>query len=132
MRYIIATLISFICLTGFAQTQAEMNQQANESYAKADKELNTIYKQILLEYKTDTAFTRNLKASQRIWITFRDAELKMKYPERKPGTYGTIQPVCEASYLEMLTRERIKTLKTWIDGIEEGDICGGSVKIKEK
>ena len=32
-------------------------------------------------------------------------------------------------YLDELTKSRIKTLKVWLDGIEEGDVCSGSVKI---
>jgi len=54
----------------------------------------------------------------------------MKYPEGK--TYGSIQPVCRANYLEELTRTRIKTLQVWITGIEEGDLCSGSVRMKEQ
>jgi len=130
MKFILAILICFSCSIGFAQTQLEMNQQANDSYKKVNKELNEIYKQILIEYKTDTVFVKNLKSSQRIWITFRDAELKVKYPERETEYYGSIHPVCVANYLEKLTRERINTLKVWITGIEEGDCCSGSVKMK--
>lgn len=131
MRTILTILISLTTTLGFAQTQMEMNKEANDSYRKVDKELNEIYKQILVDYKSDTVFVKNLKASQRIWITFRDAELKVKYPEREPSYYGSIHPVCVASYLEKLTRERINTLKVWIEGIEEGDACNGSVKTKE-
>jgi uncharacterized protein YecT (DUF1311 family) len=132
MRYILTLLICFATLTGYSQTQAEMNKDANDSYKKADKELNDIYKAILSDYKTDSVFIKNMKASQRIWITFRNAELKLKYPDKEPGFYGSVHPMCVSIYLEKLTRERIKTLKVWIDGIEEGDVCTGSVKIKEK
>lgn len=132
------TLFSLFVLTtnaqtsiGFAQTQLDMNQKGNDSYRKADKELNEIYKQILVEYKSDTLFINNLKASQRIWIKFRDAELIVKYPERDPGYYGSIHSVCVVNYLEKLTRERIKTLKVWIEGVDEGDACIGSIKTKE-
>jgi len=38
--------------------------------------------------------------------------------------------MCVSIYLERLTRERIATIKEWADGIEEGDVCIGSVKIK--
>ena len=130
MKFILTILICFSFSIGFAQTQLEMNQQANDSYRKVNKELNEIYKQILIEYKTDTVFVKNLKSSQRIWITFRDAELKVKYPERETEYYGSIHPVCVANYLEKLTRERINTLKVWITGIEEGDCCSGSVKME--
>ena len=130
MKIILSILICLTCSIGYSQTQLKINQQANDSYKNADNELNEIYKQILNEYESDTVFIRNLKASQRIWITFRDAELKVKYPDREPGYYGSIHPECEASYLEKLTRERINTLKVWIEGIEEGNFCIGSVKTK--
>ena len=132
MKHILTILISFIYLTGFSQNQGDMNLDASASYKKADKELNDIYKKILSDYKSDSVFIKNLKASQRIWVTFRDSELKVKYPETEPGYYGSVYPMCVSIYLEKLTRERIKTLQEWIDGIEEGDACIGSVKMKEK
>lgn len=131
MKPLLISLFCIISSLGFAQTQMKMNQSANDSYQKADKELNEIYKKILKEYKTDTVFIKNLKMSQRIWITFRDAELEVKYPDREPGYYGSIHPLCIATYLEQLTIERINTLKVWIDGLEEGDVCNGSVKTKQ-
>ena len=112
----------------FSQTQLELNQQENAKFQKADKELNEIYHKIQKEYTEDPAFIRNLTASQMTWLQFRDAEMKMKYPDS--SQYGSVLPMCWSIYLTNLTQERIKTLKTWIDGIEEGDICAGSVKIK--
>ena len=114
-----------------AQTQADLTATSGNDYQKADAELNRIYRQILKDYKEDTAFIINLKASQRIWIQFRDAELKMKYPVRKPGFYGSVHPMCILMYLAELTQARINTLKIWTEGIEEGDVCAGSVKRKE-
>ena len=126
-------IFSFVigCSVTFSQTQADMNKQTYESYKKADKELNDIYHKILIEYKADTLFVKNLKASQRIWINFRDAELKIRYPDYGNNYYGSMQPMCVASYLEKLTKERIKTLKEWLDGVEEGEGCEGSVKLKK-
>ena len=120
----------FISLTTFGQTQLQMNQGANSSYLKADKELNVVYGKILNEYKADTAFIKNFKASQRIWIQFRDAEMKAMYPDRESGYYGSIQPTCWSSYLTELTKERTKKITIWLVGIEEGDACSGSVKSK--
>lgn len=131
MRLILILLFGFYSTVIFAQTQTELNIETNNSYKKTDKELNEVYQKILSEYKSDTIFIKNLRASQIIWITFRDAELKMKYPEREPGYYGSVHPICIANYLEKLTRERINTLKVWLIGIEEGDACVGSVKRKE-
>jgi uncharacterized protein YecT (DUF1311 family) len=132
MRILLFLLISLISSGGFAQTQSDLNKEASDSYAKSDKELNQVYQKLLTIYKEDTAFIKNLKASQRIWITFRDAELKMKFPDREPGYYGSIHPLCQANYLEYLTRERIRTLQVWVDGTTEMDECAGSIRAAEK
>ncbi len=85
------------------QTGAEINQQANVPYQKADKELNAVYQKIVLKYKNDPVFIASLKAAQRLWIQFRDAELKMKYPPREQGYYGSVYPMCYSAYKEELT-----------------------------
>ena len=57
--------------------------------------------------------------------------MNMKYPEREPGYYGSIQRLCSSIYLTELTQSCFKTLNIWLDGIDEGDACGGSVRRKE-
>jgi uncharacterized protein YecT (DUF1311 family) len=131
MKKLLLLLLGLTSVIVFGQTQTEMNKESMNSFEKADRELNEVYKKILTEYKSDTIFIKNLKSSQRIWITFRDAELKMKYPEKEPGWYGSMHPMCVSEYLEELTKERTKTLKAWLEGIEEGDGCGGSIKFKK-
>jgi uncharacterized protein YecT (DUF1311 family) len=117
-----------ICSSAFCQTQFEMNNESANSYKKADKELNEIYRKVLYEYQSDTVFVKNLKASQKIWIKFRDAELNMKYPVKEPGWYGSMHPMCVYGYLEKLTRARIITLTEWLSGVADGEGCGGSIK----
>lgn len=113
-----------------AQTQGALNEQTAGEFHTADNELNSIYQKILEEYADDEAFIANLKEAQRCWIAFRDAQLKMKYPDREPGYYGSILPSCEAMYLAELTQDRIKALQVWIEGVQEGDGCAGTVRIK--
>lgn len=128
-KNILVGILLFVCIAiTSAQTQMQMNDEAQANYIKADKNLNSIYREILAEYKADTGFIKNLKISQNIWIKFRDAEVKVKYPDN--GSYGSIHPMCVSMYLESLTLDRTKTLVGWIDGIEEGDVCAGSVKLK--
>ena len=130
MRKLLFIFFAFLMNAAFAQTQADMNKEAYAAYQVADKELNDVYRKILAAYKPDTAFIYSLRASQRIWIAFRDAELSMKYPEREAGFYGSIHSLCRANYLAELTRERTVTLRKWLQGAEEGDACSGSIKIK--
>jgi len=128
MKYILSVVFCFFCFFGFSQTQAELNMMQYDSYKKTDKKLNEVYQAILKAYKSDTSFIKNLRTSQRIWITFRDAEVKVKYPDREDGYYGSIHPLCISLYLEELTVDRISTLNLWLKGAEEGDGCSGSIK----
>ena len=134
MKQILFALITLLCFAisndTFGQTQLEMNQEEESNYLKADKELNLVYNQILNEYKSDKEFIKNLKNAQRIWIQFRDAEMKSKYPDREQGYYGSIHTMCWTIYIRDLTEERTNKLRVWLTGIEEGDACSGSVKMK--
>ena len=124
-------IVFLICsLSGNSQTQAEMNEQAIASFQESEDRLKSIYQQILKGYKSDSIFIENLKASQQLWTQWRAAELKMKYPERDGNYYGSIHPVCRASFLQELTEDRIGTLSAWVTGIYEGDACSGSVKVR--
>ena len=107
-----------------------MNKIAAEDYKKADSELNRVYQQIIKEYAEDPTFLEALRTSQRNWITFRDSELKMKYPDREPAWYGSIHPMCVSIYMAELTNERTNKLMTWVKGIEEGDACAGTIQTK--
>lgn len=132
MKRTYAFLILISSFTCFSQTQAEMNQQAYDEFNKSDKKLNEVYQKIKSIYKSDTLFLQNLQKSQQLWIKFRDAELNMKFPAYPDKNYGSIHPICRASYLIDLTENRINTLQNWVPGIEEGDACSGSVKIIEE
>jgi uncharacterized protein YecT (DUF1311 family) len=132
MRKIVCTITFGFSITfGFCQSNADMIREGAQEYQKADKELNQTYQKILKEYNEDTAFIRNLKNVQRIWLQLRDAELKAKYPNTEPGYYGRLQSMCEYFYLVELTEERTKRLKIWLKGIKEGDACIGSVKTQQ-
>ncbi|HXU35575.1 MAG TPA: lysozyme inhibitor LprI family protein [Blastocatellia bacterium] len=114
-----------------AQTQAEMNDAACAKYKKADAEMNAVYQQVLNKYKSETAFVAKFKTAQRAWIAFRDAHLESLYPDpNKMQAYGSVNPVCRCGVLTELTAERTKQLKQWLNGAEEGDVCSGSVKIR--
>ena len=134
MKRNLATLFVCLCLGMvplFAQTQTAMNSDAGKAYEKANAELNKVYQKILSDYKTDIVFVANLKAAQRLWIQFRDAEVKARYPARKEGESGSAEPMCVSQYLAELTEERTRKLNLWLTGIEEGDVCSGSVKMKQ-
>jgi uncharacterized protein YecT (DUF1311 family) len=128
MKIYTSLFFLFFGLKGLGQTQQEMNEAAQAKFNQADKQLNIVYKKILTSYSRDTNFIVQLKTSQRIWIQFRDAEMKMKFPEKDQSNYGSVFPLCWYAYMEELTAERTKKLKQWLTGAKEGEVCNGSIK----
>lgn len=113
-----------------AQTQAEIDRKACDEYRRADAELNRVYQQVLTEYKTDSLFVDKLRGAQRAWLRYRDAQLEALYPARDPQrAYGSVYPMCRCQALTALTLERTEVLRRWIMGVEEGDVCSGSIRI---
>ncbi len=110
-----------------------MNQQAGDRLAAADDELNRVYREIRRRYSDRPIFLEKLKLAQRAWIAFRDAELDALYPPTEYGdqraSYGSMFPMCYGNAKERLTRERTQQLRRWLDGIKEGNVCGGSIKL---
>jgi uncharacterized protein YecT (DUF1311 family) len=118
-----------LCFLGFnvsAQTQLELNQSSCSEFKKADARLNQIYQNVLSAHRNDKIFISRFKEAQRKWIAYRDAyEASMFIPEYY-NRYGSVLPMCQCDFMVHLTDERIKQLKVWADGVEEGDSCGGS------
>ena len=71
-----------------AQSQSEMNAQAARDAALADRELNKVYKQVLDTLDDEGA--KLLKASQRAWIAFRDAEAASAADEARGGSMAPL------------------------------------------
>lgn len=99
-------------------TQAQMNECSALSYREADTQLNTIYKSIMGEIKVQAEMAQHLKAAQKIWIIFRDAECKF-VADRSAG--GSIQPMVLSACLDRLTRARTEQLKSYTR-CNEGDV----------
>jgi uncharacterized protein YecT (DUF1311 family) len=87
-----------------AQTQSEMNQCAIDEFRKADAELNGIYQQLLL--KTDRQ--EKLKAAQRAWIAFREADCEYEASESEGGT---MEPLLRYSCYGKATKTRLNQLR---------------------
>jgi len=117
-------------------TQLELNQCAADEYAQADNGMNQIWKQIQLKYADQPLFLKKLKAAQLLWLQLRDAELEAKFPVDKQENprfqYGSVYPMCWASYKAALTNARVRDLKVWLTGEQEGDMCMGSVKLSDE
>ena len=128
MKYTLVLSLFLLSIPGFSQTQAELNANSSQKLKKIESELSAIENKILNEYKEDKEFVSMFTQAQEKWKEYRDAQLRMKYPKRSPGWYGSNHSMCINLYLTQLNRDRIEFLNEWLRVSEEGDACRGSVK----
>jgi len=114
-----------------AQTQGDLNQRACNEYKRADAELNKLYERILSENRADTVFVRKMRAAQRAWVSYRDAHLESLYPAADKREYGSVHPMCHCMSLTEITKKRTNELRRWVQGVPEGEVCAGSIKIRD-
>lgn len=86
-----------------AITQFDMSTCADKDYQAADKALNAVYRKVAAEGET-----AKLKAAQRAWIAFRDAECSF---QAAASEGGTIQAMEYSMCLTSLTKARTKQLQ---------------------
>ena len=134
-RLLVLSMLLTQSIIGMAQTQDKLPTQDEETkaaikeYKLVEGELNQVFSKVLTVYKSDVEFVKNIKESQDLWIKFRAAELKAKFPEGRE--YGSVYAMCVNDFLTEMTNARITTLKLWLKGTYEGDVCSGSVRINE-
>ena len=97
-------------------------------YDKADKALNSTYAKVMHSPartgKTGPQFIRNLVGAEVAWIAFRNTDSEV---------YGLTAGSKEFCFQKMidLTKSRTNQLNKWLEGVEEGDTCGGSYPLKK-
>ncbi|WP_460100979.1 lysozyme inhibitor LprI family protein [Pseudomonas sp. H3_C08] len=101
-----------------ASDQATMNQCAGQDFKAADKELNTVYQQIIGRLKDNPDGKKLLVSAQRAWLGFRDAECKFS---SSGVTGGSVYPWVYSSCLTGVTKLRVESLKQYLK-CEEGDM----------
>lgn len=101
--------------TGFAQTQAEMNAEAQTDLKKADNRLNKLYTEILGREDNEPAFTALLRDAQRGWLKYVELHLASKFPvaegENPREVYGSSYPLEYAAEKTKLIEQRIEMLE---------------------
>jgi len=123
----IGFIISIMCSAAYAETQVEMTATACNEMDKADAQLNQVYKKVLAKYQNDQMFINKFITAQKKWIAFRDAYADSMYIPENKESYGSVFPMCHCAFLQNITNDRVKQLQVWLNGIEEGDVCTGSV-----
>lgn len=100
-----------------AGTQVEINACAADKLAEADRQLNAVYQSLLKKQASNPAFEQKLRAAQRAWITFRDAELAATFACGEPNAaacWGSSLSMRYASYKAKLTNQRTERLRRWL------------------
>jgi uncharacterized protein YecT (DUF1311 family) len=82
---------------------------ASEALAKADKELNQVYRQLLGQLDQDAQ--NKLRTAQRAWVAYRDANATFVYAVEGDGSAGRM---VAANQLEQATVARVKELRSWL------------------
>ena len=137
MKYVyqsikLSFLLMILTLGIYAQTQFDLNIKACAKLQKAEAEMNKMLGQIYTDYKDDQNFIVKMKKAQSAWEKFYEAQIEAVFPNAGDNPkleYGSVYPMCDCQWRENFINDRIKQLKVWADGIEEGDVCTGSVKI---
>jgi uncharacterized protein YecT (DUF1311 family) len=124
---LIIIVLLITAFPSYSQTQAGMNKEAAAAYKNTDKKLNDVYQKIIKLYSANDLFIKNLKAAQRIWLQYRDAQIELRYPKENEDYYGSSLPMCKLNYSAELTNVRAKELEEWIKEPAEGEICNGTV-----
>jgi uncharacterized protein YecT (DUF1311 family) len=97
-------------------TQMELGQCAGRDFTAADARLNALYKTMMSKY--DTANQAKLKAAEKAWLAYRDAECDYETNGTAGGTINSMEDtICRTNK----TQARIKELNAQLH-CEEGDL----------
>ncbi|BEM38633.1 hypothetical protein SME10J_23600 [Serratia marcescens] len=100
-----------------AQSQAELNDCAAQTYKNADGEMNKVYKKVMDTLKTSPEKSKALLQAQRAWLKFRDADCTF-LSSNSAG--GSINAMSNALCLSERTTERTSYLSK-IKNCDMGD-----------
>jgi uncharacterized protein YecT (DUF1311 family) len=129
-KVIIIFIIMIVSCTNTTEVQSEFdsNENTQTQLNRTDIELNKVYQEIFHLYEDDKQFIEHLNLSQKAWLQYRNAQLQALYPARDKREYGSVYSTCYDSAKARLASARIEELRVWLKGIEEGEVCAGSIK----
>jgi uncharacterized protein YecT (DUF1311 family) len=77
-----------------ASTQIAMNACASAEATREDKELNSVYAEVLVKAAGKPEYAEKVKAAERAWVAYRDAYIEAMYPAKDKQTeYGSMYPL---------------------------------------
>ena len=112
------------------KSQTDINFDEENSLTFLTSKLDSMYSAVIEEYQDQKIFIMNFKKSQVVWKQYMESQLLARFPEDEEYRGGSCFGMCYALYKQQLIKERISSINDWLIGFPEGEICGGSVKVK--
>ena len=112
------------------KSQTDINLDEENSLTFLTSKLDSMYSAVIEEYQDQKIFIMNFKKSQVVWKQYMESQLLARFPEDEEYRGGSSFGMCYALYKQQLIKERISSVNDWLIGFPEGEICGGSVKVK--
>ena len=112
------------------KSQTDINLDEENSLTFLTSKLDSMYSVVIEEYQDQKIFIKNFKKSQVAWKQYIESQLLARFPEDEEYRGGSSFGMCYALYKQQLIKERISSVNDWLIGFPEGEICGGSVKVK--
>lgn len=112
------------------KSQTDINLYEENSLTFLTSKLDSMYSAVIEEYHDQKIFIKNFKKSQVAWKQYMESQLLARFPEDEEYRGGSSFGMCYALYKQQLIKERISSVNDWLIGFPEGEICGGSVKVK--
>lgn len=112
------------------KSQTDINLDEATNLTLLTSKLDSMYSAVIIEYQDQKIFIMNFKKSQVVWKQYMESQLLARFPEDEEYRGGSSFNMCYALYKQQLIKERISSVNDWLIGFPEGEICGGSVKVK--
>jgi uncharacterized protein YecT (DUF1311 family) len=112
--------------------QVDQSRNSCSDYLKAKKGLEDMVKSIQDEYAKYPLFLKKFQKAQDEWVSYREAQLEMLYPEADKTEYGGFYPTCRCNKLVEFTNERLDFLVKFIANTSDVEACGGAANSKKR
>jgi uncharacterized protein YecT (DUF1311 family) len=82
--------------------------------------MNRTYQSLLTKAKGDQSAVSKIRAAQRAWVAFRDAQLAAVFPRQdKQAAYGSMYGMCYDDIAAEMTRRRTTELRRMLENWSE-------------
>ena len=124
-------LITLSTLLFSTCTQKNAGQDPCDRFDELAIEMQTLYDQILIDYRTDRLFLRRFKESQSKWTGYRNSFIGTLYAGHE-DTYGETHRECRCRELNKLSEYRIAHLRRWVTNPDDPEKCLNSTNTAKK